>query len=456
MKIHPTLAELSRRLGGQVVGVDSSARIQNIYFDNREIYQGCLYVAIVGNNVDGHIFCKSALEAGAVACLVEKPIEGPHILVSNVVQSLSRLGKSYREEFKGPVVGVTGSAGKTTTKEMIASTLKPKGTVLSSSGNRNSEFTSPLVWLDRTESDWAAVIEMGMRGFGQIRHLASIAQPTIGVITNIGWAHIELVGGRDGIARAKRELFESLASGGTAVAWAEDEYLKVLRADHKAPIKTFGFSDHADSRITSFEVVGQGMRLRGLVGDKEWEYDFPFGGRAMALNVAAALLVADLAGVDLEKCLGAVSQTVFPPLRNQWADLNGAKVLIDAYNSNPASLALAIEHLASIECTGLRHAVLGTMRELGPWAETGHRYAGQALHRYGIDRVCLFGPDTQWIGQEAVRLGLPADSVTHAKSLEDVTDYLRTVGEGDLVLVKGSRAVELEKSLRPFGIGVRT
>ncbi len=187
--------------------------------------------------------------------LAERLVYAPHILVPNTVQALADYAAVVRDSFHGPVVGITGSAGKTTTKEFVAAALSPLGEVLKTEGNRNSEFSSPLLWAELTADHKAVVVEMGMRGFGQVQHLASFTKPTLGVVTNIGHSHIELVGNQEGVARAKAELLEALPADGHAVLWAEDPFLALLSETSAAPFSTFGFSEGAACRITDYKVL---------------------------------------------------------------------------------------------------------------------------------------------------------------------------------------------------------
>lgn len=444
------MGEISELLGATLVGANPDTAVRQFEFDSRQVNAGDLYVAVRGENVDGHKFCKSALEKGAMACLVEESVEGPHLIVANVIQALAELGRKIRATKNIPIVGITGSAGKTTTKEFVAAALEPRGQVLRNVGNRNSEFTSPLVWLEADEDVWAGVVEMGMRGFGQIAHLASISSPTIGLITNIGWAHIDMVGGRQGIAKAKSELFMSLPSNGKAIYWAEDEFRGQLLSAAPCEALRFGFGP-CESQVLSYASRGSSSFLRGITLGQEWEAEMPFSGKVMALNVAAALLVAKCLGVDIEASLAKISQVELPPLRNEWIDVNGARLLVDVYNSNPASAIAALETVAEAAGEGEKVAFLGTMRELGQWEQEGHELVGKAAARLGFERIVLFGPGTEYIGEGAK--GVPHVEV--AASIEDLQMKIEQLTAGQTALIKGSRAMEMERALseRLKGVG---
>ncbi|MCH7945241.1 MAG: UDP-N-acetylmuramoyl-tripeptide--D-alanyl-D-alanine ligase, partial [Armatimonadetes bacterium] len=249
------LGEFADRCGGQLVHVPDRSALTGFATDSRDAQTGDLFLCIRGENVDGHDYARQALENGAVCCLAERTFDGPHILVDDLVSALAKFAAGKRKQFDGPVVAVTGSTGKTTTKEFCAAALSPLGKVLKSAGNRNSEYTSPLVWAELEEGHKAAVIEMGMRGFGQIAHLASFTLPTVGIVTHVGTAHIEKVGSREGILRAKGELIQALPTEATAVLWHEDDYISDLRRLARCRTLTFGFEPEADCRILGYRAL---------------------------------------------------------------------------------------------------------------------------------------------------------------------------------------------------------
>jgi UDP-N-acetylmuramoyl-tripeptide--D-alanyl-D-alanine ligase len=444
-----TLQEFALAAGGTLYGSD--AKVLRVTFDSRDVRAGDLYVAVRGANVDGHVFCESALASGAVACLVERAIDGPRILVADVVQALARFGATFRDQFQGQVVGVTGSAGKTTTKELIAAALSPLGPIIKTEGNRNSEFTSPLVWVEGPADAKAAVIEMGMRGFGQIAHLASFQKPTIGVIVNIGWSHIEMVGNRDGIATAKGELFEALPADGVAILNAEEDenYTEVLAGKFAGRKRTFGLAGSgADLEIEDYQPLSWSeCAFVAKLGDERHPVRLGFVGSALARNAAAALLVSVECGVPFADACRAIQTVKLPPMRMEVREFNGATVILDAYNAAPNSVISALESFRALCPTGRRVAILGEMRELGIDEERGHRIVGKALVEAGIDRAITLGEPTKWIVDEAKAHGM-AD-IRQAGDIDEVKAFLRTVSPGDTVLIKGSRAVALERALEP-------
>ena len=441
--------EFAGRCGGTIHGTWTTPAFNGFALDNREVKPGDLFLAIKGERVDGHDFVPKALAAGAVGALVERPVDGPHILVPNLVEALARFARGKREEFFGPVIGITGSAGKTSTKEFVAAALSPLGPILKNTGNRNTEYTSPLVWAELEPTHRAAVIEMSMRGFGQVAHLAAFSEPNIGVVTNIGHAHAEMVGSREGIARAKSELLEALPPTGNAILWAEDEFLDFMKSRSRAPVVTFGFSAEADSRVLKYEPLSwTECRVEGVLKGRAWTATLTSVGRHMALNAAAAVLTAHCTGVPVQEAADALKGAVLPPMRMEVRDLHGATVVIDSYNASPPSMIAAIETLAEIPAKGRKMAVIGEMRELGEQSWEGHRTVGLALARSGIDEVILVGPATESTRDACWSSGFRNVRVVASK--DEVTEFLRSVRPGDVVLIKGSRALELEAALTPL------
>ncbi len=438
------LSEVAQRLGGVPSHFDGDPVVTSWALDSREATDGSLFLAIRGDKADGHDFISQAIKNGAVAAVAEKEVPFPSILVRDLVSALARMGRSWREEFSGPVIGVTGSAGKTTTKEFIAKALEPLGVVLKTLGNRNTEYTSPLVWSELNANHKTAVIEMGMRGTGHIAHLASISKPTIAVVTNIGYSHLEMVGSREGIARTKAEIFGTVPDDGASVLWAEDDYFDYLKSKSKGRIASFGFSTNADCFIEKYQVMST---ERSLVSGKcfgmEWNCQLPYVGRQNALAASCAILVGQLCGVQPPQAAASIESVKLPALRTEWVTLPcGAKALVDAYNASPSSMAFALETLLSVPRTGRAFAALGAMRELGDEEEFAHKRLGDSLVQAGLSGAILLGGPMQHAVDAAQ--GLP---VQLASNLDDVRAYLSNLQEGDVVLIKGSRAYELERAL---------
>jgi len=455
-------------VGGEARGFAPDAVIGGFATDNRDVTPGDLFLAIKGERVDGHEFAEDAVRRGAVGAIVERPVAVPYIYVPNLVDALAKFGRYFRDRFHGPVVGVTGSAGKTTAKEFIAAALSPLGPILKTEGNKNTEFTAPLMWAglggrglgdggSGAQETAAVVVEMAMRGFGQIRHLAEIASPTIGVVTNIGYSHMSEVGSREGIAQAKAELLECLPKDGIAILWQEDAYLGYLRSKAPGRVVTFGYSEEANVRIsyyrslswTSSEIAGA-VDWQSTIGSEDYQSSahfeavLPTVGRHVALGAAAAIAVAGSAGILPADAAKSLHKTQLPPLRMEVIELNGAKILLDTYNAAPPSMFGAIETFAELPCEGRRLAVIGEMRELGPYSEEAHRELGRILAKAGIDEAIFYSGPAALAMEEARMHGL----IVHwANSLGDVAAFIAAAVRGDAILVKGSRSLELEKAV---------
>lgn len=445
-----TLADLARRLGGSLVGADPSQEVRGFATDSREAGPGIVFLAIKGANVDGHSFVGAVMAAGAPCAVVERPVETPHILVVDLVQALAQFGRSFRKEFSGPVVGITGSNGKSTTKELIAAALSPLGPVLKSLGNRNTEYTSPLLWADLTGETQAVVVEMGMRGFGQIDHLASIAQPTVGVVTMIGTAHVEMVGTRAGIAKAKAEMLHHLTGPQVSVLPRDDDFFADLANEAPGPVRSFGASPDADCRVLGYRAVGlEGCQVMGRLDGQDWQVELPMVGRHQAMNAAAAILAAHSCGVSVIDAARGLEHVEKMPMRMQVVERDGVRVLVDTYNASPDSTVAALRALADTPVDGRRLAVLGEMKELGSHTESGHRQVGAVLATLPFERVLLTGGPTRYIAEEATKIGFSADKIEADESLDlgHVRRFLAAARPGDVVLLKGSRALGLERAL---------
>ncbi|MCH7903352.1 MAG: UDP-N-acetylmuramoyl-tripeptide--D-alanyl-D-alanine ligase [Armatimonadetes bacterium] len=447
--------DFARRCGGVPHGFSSGAKIEGFAFDSRDAKPGDLFLAIKGERVDGHDYCQGAMAGGAVGALVERSVDCPHILVADLVDALAKFARHARRGFSGPVIAVTGSVGKTTTKEFIAAAMSVSGSVLKNEGNRNSEYSSPLVWAELSPEHKSVVIEMGMRGAGQIAHLCSFTSPTVGVVTNIGSAHIEMVGSRAAIASAKSELLQALPTDSHAVLPQDDEFLPVLREASGCEVITFGFSPEADCRITGYRALDlHRCAVRGRLHSDSFEVELPTVGKHQALNAAAAIAAAGAAGVSVSDAVAGLTGVDLPPMRMEMVERDGAFVLLDTYNASPDSTVAAIQVVCEVPCTGRRLAVLGEMLELGDFTEAGHRLVGKAVAEADLDGVLLTGGATDYIRDEATKRGYPANRIQSLSSLDlaEVARYLQTVNPGDLVLIKGSRALELERALTEAGV----
>ena len=415
-------------IGGEVVGPD--VEFDGAAIDSRQVRGGELFVPIVAER-DGHDFVAAALDAGAVAYLTsEGPAPGRQataVAVPDTGAALADLGRAARGRLPDRVVGVTGSVGKTSTKDLLGAVMRAHGPSAVSEKSFNNELGLPLTLVNAPPEAQAAVLEMGARGPGHIRWLCAIARPTIGIVTNVSMSHTEFLGSIDGVAEAKSELVEALPAHGTAVLNAGDERVAAMATRTAAAVLTFGV-DVGDVRATAVSVDAE---LR-----PSFTLATPWGAASMTLeargahqaaNAAAAAAAALVLGVPLEAVVAAMASAALSPLRMEvLRTAGGVVVLNDAYNANPASTEAALKALAATPATGRRVAILGPMLELGERSDAEHRRIAEVAHSLGIELVAV---GTAAYGVEP----LPGE------------DQLPSLEEGDAVLVKGSRAAGLER-----------
>ncbi|HJP82611.1 MAG TPA: UDP-N-acetylmuramoyl-tripeptide--D-alanyl-D-alanine ligase, partial [Fimbriimonadaceae bacterium] len=423
-----SLADFAGMVGGELVAKDSSPEIQGFATDSRQVVPGDLFLAIKGARTDGHEYVPIAIENGAIATLAERPVKGPYILVADLVQALAKMAAHYRDQFQGSVIGITGSAGKTTTKELLAAALAPIGKVVKTEGNRNTEFTAPLLWPEVTADTKAVVVEMAMRGKGQIAHLAFFSKPTVGLVTNIGWSHVGEVGSREGIAEAKSELLNAVPRDGIAILPVDDEFFSVLEEHSEGrQIYTFGTSDSADCRVIKVQSEGwDGSTINGFFADIPWQVHLPYLGLHLGLNVAAAICACAGLGLAPQEAADAMGEAVLPPMRMQVLEWRGIHVLLDAYNASPSSMRAAIDTFMELPCEGNRYAIIGQMNELGAESELAHRELINYMQQQELANVWTFGD--LW-----AQHGLSAPE----PDIESLRSSITILKPGDSILIKG-------------------
>jgi UDP-N-acetylmuramoyl-tripeptide--D-alanyl-D-alanine ligase len=431
---------------------------QGYSIDSRTIRTGDLFFAVKGERLDGHDYVTAALEKGAAAAVVRKdellryPDQARLLAVDDTLVALQTLATAVRKVWGKPLVGVTGSAGKTTTKEAIAHVLGARFCVLKSEGNFNNHFGLPLMLLKLEPEHDVAVIEMGMSHAGEIRALAKIAQPEIGVVTNVAPVHLEFFDSLAGIARAKYELIESLPAGGAAVLNADDEYVSQFGRDFKGRVILYGERPTAGVPI---DVRAENVQARGAEGS---EFDvvtsgrreharLPLVGEHNILNALAAVSVGLVRGLTLAEAVGALATLVPADKRGQVVKLGNITVINDCYNSNPKALHAMVDALAAMKA-GRRIVVAGEMLELGPAADEMHRAAGRHIAEKKIDVLVGVRGLAQGMVDGARHAGAVAEFVV---TPEEAGEWLsRETRDGDVVLLKASRGVKLEKALETW------
>ncbi len=428
-------------MGARVLG-DSSVSFGGVSTDTRAGCADALFFALPGEHSDGHQYVRQALEAGAAAAVVRQPVqgvEGTQLQVEDTLRALGLLARHIRRGRSLPVVGITGSVGKTSTRALTAAGLSARHVVHQSAKNYNNEIGVPLTLFDLRDEHTALVLEMAMRGVGQIAWLAEVAEPTIGVVTNIGLSHVELLGSREAIARAKGELVAALPPSGLAVLPADDAYYPLLQSLTRARIVTFGEAEHADYRVTDLSLDPEG-RAACRINGQPLRFSAP--GAHVALNAAAALAVCDALGVPLNAAIERMEALPPEPMRLAPRALDGGILLLDdTYNAAPDSVRAALVTLRAMAHGGRRAvAALGQMRELGPYEAEAYRMAGEWVRAAGVELLLTVGE-----GAEAIAHAAGVSGEHFGTSEEAAAALAERVRPGDVVLVKGSRAVRMER-----------
>jgi UDP-N-acetylmuramoyl-tripeptide--D-alanyl-D-alanine ligase len=427
---------------------------QGYSIDSRTIQPGELFFAVKGERLDGHDYVHQALERGAVSAVVQKdqlaryPVKTCRLAVDDTLVALQTLATAVRRLWGKPLVGITGSVGKTTTKEAIAHVLGSRFRVLKSEGNFNNHFGLPLMLLKLEPEHDVAVIEMGMSHAGEIAALAKIAQPEIGAVTVVAPVHLEYFDSIAGIARAKYELIESLPPGGTAVLNADDEYVSRFGRDFKGKVILFGTQRPADVRAENVELRGaEGSAFDVVVGAVRQRTMLPLVGAHNITNALAAVAVGLERGVPLPEITAALATLAPADKRGQVVQVGNIKVVNDCYNSNPKALAAMVDALAAMPAKR-RIVVAGEMLELGPTGSELHRCAGQHIAEKKIDLLLGVRGLAQNMVDGAKSAGLQAEFVA---TPEEAGEWLaRETRDGDVVLLKASRGVKLEKALEKW------
>src|SRR5262252_7458338 len=422
--------------------------------DSRTVGSGELFFAVKGERLDGHDFVSAAMAQGALAAVVRKdqlqrfPGITNLLAVEDTLVALQTLATAVRKVWSKPLVGVTGSAGKTTTKEAIAHVLSSKFRVLKSEGNFNNHFGLPLMLLKLEPEHDLAVIEMGMSHAGEIRALARIAQPDVGVVTNVAPVHLEFFDSLAGIARAKYELVESLPSSGTAVLNADDEYVSQFGRNFKGKVIRYGTAIGADVCAENVQFRGaEGSEFDLVIAGYRERATLPLVGEHNIRNALAAVSVAIAQGMKVSESIAALATLKPADKRGQVLQLGNITVINDCYNSNPKALGAMVDALSGMNAKR-RIVVSGEMLELGPAGDELHRESGRHIAGKKIDVLIGVRGLAQGMVDAARQAGIRAEFVATA---EEAGDWLaRETREGDVVLLKASRGVKLEKALEAW------
>ena len=450
----PTIREIASLCGGKLCG-EGDKTVQSVCTDSREVEEGTMFIAIVGERVDGHIFIEQVRKAGAVCALCSRIPDNagdlPIILVDDTVRALGRLGAEYSKHCPAIRVGVTGSVGKTTTKEFIASVLATAGKVWKTEGNYNSTIGLPMSLLTLPLDADFAVLEMGMTGPGEIKLLSDIARPEIGVITTIGTAHMELLGSRENIAKAKLEIKSSLAESGHLLLCGNepllvdegkaDKRVKYFSADEQN-IDYYAYNIKSDEGGMTFDANCPGRQL--------YDLEIPVIGKHNVAAALAGIAVGLILGIDEDRVRHGIAAYRSVGLRQQMTDLGGIRIISDCYNASPESMRAAAAVLTSVAShrSGKTVALLGDMLELGLSSPELHYNVGKYFAEAGIEYLVSFGERAEKIadgfaslrGEEKVRRFFDrSDAQAPARALADILEA------GDTLILKASRLIAAER-----------
>ena len=437
---------------GKIAG---TAVIPQITTDTRKISDGDLFIALRGENFDGADFAADALNKGAAAVLIAEPIsadvqkalkkvKGAVLMVKDTLAAYQAIAHAWRMKFDIPVVAITGSNGKTTTKDLTAAVLSGRGAVCRTAANYNNEVGLPLTLLGITAEDTAAVVEIGMRGLGQIAALSPVAAPNIGIVTNVCEVHMELLGSIENIAKAKAELVEAIPAGGTVILNADDARVAAMRARAAEGVRvlTYGISAAADVRAEALRCAADGSQFMVTWANERHDYSIPLAGRHNVSNALAALAAGFVLGLTPQEMQAGLSHLSASKMRYEVHEIGAWRFINDAYNASPSSMRAAIETTAALYA-GRKIAVLGDMLELGAAAEEAHRDIGKKVAELGFAALVTYGPQARWMHEEAEAAGCNAH---HAETHAEAADVLRSLlADGDTVLFKGSRGMKMEE-----------
>lgn len=448
------LKEIVEAVDGKIIQGNPDHIVNNMTIDSRRAKPGDLFFAIIGENNDGHNFIPEAIDNGAKVIITSrsiKPYSGVAIiLVRDTTIALQDLASYIRDKVVGlKIVGITGSAGKTTTKDIIASIVSEEKKVLKSQGNFNNEYGLPLSLLDLEGNEDVAILEMAMRHKGDISRLAEIAKPEIGVITNIGPAHLENLKTIENVARAKEELLTGLKPAGKAVLNYDDEYIREMVNKFKELNKvTISLKDsNADYYADQIEYIKNGEESRFQVHEEGKSYilEMDRSGEHNIYNALAAIAVARILNINWDSIKNGLKDIEVTELRQEIRKMDGIKIINDSYNANPLSMKAGIDSLINID--GERKiAVLGAMLELGRIENAAHREIGKYLYKNGVDVLIGVGSMGEIIAEGASEAGMAEQNIYVYKCNEDAASFINKIMKsGDAILVKGSRALEMEE-----------
>jgi UDP-N-acetylmuramoyl-tripeptide--D-alanyl-D-alanine ligase len=450
-----TLSQIAQFAGASLSCGDGTAVINKVSTDSRTIKPGELFLALRGENFEGHDFVEGSAKAGATGGLVDLNWAGsvPNnfalLRATDTLQAYQTLAANYRRSLALKVLAITGSNGKTSTKDFAASVLARRFRVTKTEGNFNNHVGLPRTILEATSADQVAVWEIGMNHPGEIAALSKIAAPDAAIVTNIGVAHIEFMGSREAIAMEKGALAEAIEPQGTVILNADDPFTEGIAARTRARVVLAGTTGGTVQAI-EIRQSAEGSEFTIVEGAHRCRAQLPVAGLHMVQNALLAVAAGRAFGLSIEECAAGLAAAPLTKARLQIREISGVQFLDDSYNANPDSMKAALRTLLELDADGKRIAVLGEMRELGSESERGHREVGETAATLGVDQLITVGDAAELIAEGARIAGL--DKVLSVPSTGEAAKLLGEIaGPGDLVLVKGSRAARTEEVMEQFG-----
>jgi len=446
------ITQIAGVISARIINTGNQGSFRSVSIDSRGVKKGDLFFALRGERFNGHDFVSGALEAGALGIVLERevdsiPPEIPVLLVEDTQAALQDLARHNRKISAVPVVGVTGSSGKTSTKDLLYSVLSAKFRTLKTEGNLNNELGLPLTLLRLDNSHQVAVVEMAMRGQGELELLGQIALPDGAVITNIGEAHFEILGSVDNIARAKGEILDYIGEGGFAVLHGDSPYIQREALRCKGKVVFFGERQGMDLWVRDITPVDGGNHFTAVYRGREAEYFVPLPGKHNVINSLAAIAVGLELGMEEGDIRAGLSGANLTAMRLEISNFNGITLINDSYNANPSSTRAAIQVLSETAGRNSRKiAVLGDMLELGDKSESCHLEVGRAAWEAGVDLLVTVGHRARHIGIGAEEAGMFSPQIHRFEHTIEAARALKSIiRPGDVILVKGSRGMKMEE-----------
>ena len=451
-----SVSQIAQLAGASLESGDGTVVTNKISTDSRTIKPGELFVALHGENFDAHDFVEAAAKSGAAGALVnynwKRPVPGNFALIRAIdtLHAYQQIAANYRRSLALKVLAITGSNGKTSTKDFAASVLARKFRVTKTEGNFNNHVGLPRTILEATSEAEVAVWEIGMNHPGEIAELSKIAAPDAAIITNIGVAHIEFMGSREEIAKEKGTLAEAVGPQGTVILNADDPFSKPIAARTRAKV-IFTGTTGGTVRAIEIRQSADGSEFTILEGAHRCRAQLPIAGLHMVQNALLAVAAGRAFGLSIEESAAGLASAPLTKARLQIKEIGGVRFLDDSYNANPDSMKAALRTLVELDTEGKRIAVLGEMRELGRESEHGHREVGEIAATLGVDQLITIGDVAEFIAQGARTAGL--DKISSVRSTREAAKLLGEIaGPGDLILIKGSRAARTEEVIEQFSI----